>query len=441
MRIAVVGSGIAGLSCAWVLARNHQVTLFEAADYLGGHTNTIEVTVDRITYPVDTGFLVFNHRTYPHLTKLFEHLDVPIAKSEMSFAVSLQEPEIEWSGTSLATVFAQKSNLLRPRFWRMLADIMRFNRETTQMARKGSTEDTPLGEWLKLRGFGEEFCNWYLLPMAAAIWSCPTREMLSYPVATFVRFCHNHGLLQVTDRPQWMTVKGGAREYVRRLASSLSDIRLGCPVSAIKREAGGVRLVSDAGEEMFDEVVLACHSDQALAILGGDATADERRLLGAIRYQPNRAYVHTDTTLLPRRQATWSAWNYMAGRDAVNERAVSVSYLINMLQPTPFTRPVVVSLNPAAPPHPASVLREIDYAHPVFDSAAIEAQRELPAIQGGKRTWFCGAWAGYGFHEDGLRAGLAVANLLGERAPWQGEDAIKQPPLRTPATESVEVPA
>ncbi len=441
MRIAVVGSGIAGLSCAWVLAKNHQVTLFEAGEYLGGHTNTIEVSVDRVTYPIDTGFLVFNHRTYPHLTKLFEHLEVPIAKSEMSFAVSLKQPEIEWSGTNLATVFAQKSNLVRPAFWRMLTDMMRFNRETTRMARGGARQDTPLGEWLRERGFGEEFCNWYLLPMAAAIWSCPTAEMLSYPVATFVRFCHNHGLLQVTDRPQWMTVKGGAREYVRRIASGIADIRLSCPVRSIVREQGGVRLLSEMGEEVFDEVVLACHSDQALAILGNDATAEERRLLGAIRYQPNRAYVHTDTTLLPRRRATWSAWNYMAAGDTADERAVSVSYLINKLQPTPFTRPVVVSLNPLNPPHPASVLREIEYAHPVFDAAAIEAQREIPGIQGLKRTWFCGAWAGYGFHEDGLRAGLQVANLLGESAPWQGADAVKLPPVREAAPRADEVPA
>lgn len=438
MRIAVVGSGIAGLASAWVLARNHQVTLFEAADYLGGHTHTVEVTVDRITYPIDTGFLVFNHRTYPHLTRLFEHLQVPIAKSEMSFAVSLTDPEIEWSGTNLATLFAQKSNLLRPAFWRMVTDMLRFNREATALARSATAHPQPLGQWLDDQRLGAEFRNWYLLPMAAAIWSCPTREMLQYPVSTFARFCHNHGLLQVTDRPQWMTVQGGAREYVRRMAASIADIRLESPVSAVRRDEGGVTVHSIAGAERFDEVVLACHTDQALAILGEGATALEREVLGAIRYQPNRAYVHTDTTLLPRRRATWSAWNYMAGRDDANQAAVSVSYLINKLQPTPFTRPVVVSLNPMSPPHPAATLKTIEYAHPVFDQGAIRAQQALASIQGAQRTWFCGAWAGYGFHEDGLRAGLAVANLLGERAPWQGADAVATPPARSQPVGAVE---
>lgn len=434
MRIAVVGSGITGLSCAWVLSKKHEVTLFEAGDYLGGHTNTIEITLDRTTYPIDTGFLVFNHRTYPNLVKLFETLEVPVAPSDMSFAVSLADPKIEWAGTSLATLFAQKSNLLRPAFWRMIADILRFNRETTALAKTGDKLDTPLGEWLDARGFSQEFRNWYLLPMAAAIWSCPTREMLAYPVSTFVRFCHNHGLLQITDRPQWMTVKGGAREYVRRMAASIADIRLQCPVRALERRSDGVGVRHDEGVEQFDEVVLACHTDQALAILGEGASEAERAVLGAIRYQQNRALVHTDTTLLPDRRATWSAWNYLANNSADNERAVSVSYLINKLQPVPFTRPVVVSLNPFTDPHPASVLREIEYAHPVFDAAAIEAQRALPAIQGLQRTWFCGAWARYGFHEDGLAAGLAVANLLGERAPWQDASVLRAAPQRLPAT-------
>jgi predicted NAD/FAD-binding protein len=441
MRIAVVGSGIAGLSCAWALARSHEVTLYEAGDYLGGHTHTVEVTLEGTRHPVDTGFLVFNRRTYPHLTRLFEHLDVPIAASDMSLAVSVESPDVEWSGSNLNTLFAQRGNLLRPAFWGMLRDILRFNRQTTALAKSGADLALPLGAWLDAQGYGAAFRNWYLLPMAAAIWSCPAAEMLAYPVATFVRFCHNHGLLQITDRPQWLTVAGGARQYVARMAAGLNDIRMSCPVHGLERGNEGVKLLSAGGSETFDEVVLACHSDQALAILGSEATQREIDLLGAIRYQSNRAYVHTDTTLLPRRHATWSAWNYLSRSDAPSDRAVSVSYLINKLQPTPFTRPLIVSLNPPAPPHPASVLREIEYAHPVFDTAAIEAQRALPQIQGIKRTWFAGAWAGYGFHEDGLRAGLAVANLLGERAPWQGEDAVSPPPDRTPRPLREEQPA
>ena len=423
-KIAVVGSGISGLAAAWLLARKHQVTLYEAQRHLGGHTNTVEVTVEGRTFPVDTGFLVFNRRTYPNLTALFGLLEVPLAESEMSFAASLAEPGIEWSGSSLATLFAQKRNLARPQFWSMVRDILRFNRAATRLAEDAAELDLSLGGYLDRHGYGAPFRDWYLLPMAAAIWSCPTRQMLDYPLATFVRFCHNHGLLQIADRPQWLTVRGGGREYVRRLAAGLPDVRLATPVRRLLRKEAGVWVEAGAARERYDEVVLACHSDQALRLLGVDASADERSVLAAVRYQSNRALLHTDAELLPRRRAVWSAWNYAAGRGHPDTRPVSVTYLINRLQPLPVSTPVLVSLNPFVEPRAKQVIAEFQYDHPVFDHGAIAAQQRLESIQGRRRTWYCGAWSGYGFHEDGLKSALAVAQAFGVRAPWQGGDAV-----------------
>jgi predicted NAD/FAD-binding protein len=415
MKIAVVGAGISGLASAWLLNRDHDVTLFEAGDYLGGHTHTVDIDVGGARFPVDTGFLVFNHRTYPHLTALFRELKVDTVASDMSFAVSMADPDLEWAGSSLSTLFAQKRNLARPGFWRMLQDTLRFNRETA-----AALPEVTLGDYLTRERYSAEFRDWYLLPMAAAIWSCPTQAMLGYPLTTFVRFARNHGLLQVVDRPQWQTVKGGGREYVARIVATLSDVRLATPVKSVLRDADGVWLGLPGGDcERFDEVVLACHSDQALALLGTAATAAERRILGAIRYQPNRAVLHTDARLLPRDERVWSAWNYMAGARSGGEQPVSVSYLINHLQPLPTQTPVIVSLNPHVEPDPAKVIGDWDYDHPLFDQAAIGAQAQLDAIQGVERLWFSGAWGGYGFHEDGLASALAVANRLGCRAPWQ----------------------
>ncbi len=423
-RIAVVGAGIAGLSAAWLLSRAHDVTLFEANDYLGGHTHTVDVTLDGVTAPVDTGFLVFNDRTYPQLIALFDYLDIASCPSDMSFSVRIAAENIEWAGSNLAAVFAQRRNLLRPRFWGMLSDILRFNKQATAIAQGSGSFAATLGEFLAAGGYGRAFRDWYLLPMAGAIWSCPAAAMLDYPARTFFAFCANHGLLQVSDRPQWRTVIGGARRYVARLATEIGTVRVNTPVVSVLRGTGGARLQLAGGDtQNFDAVVLACHSDQALRLLG-DADATERAVLGAIRYQDNAVILHTDERFLPRSLAAWSAWNYHAHDSAAQAQPVGVSYLINKLQPLSFRRPVIVTLNPGDEPRSEAVIDRYSYAHPVFDQAGIAAQARLPQLQGRHNTWFCGAWTGYGFHEDGLKAGMAVAADLGVTAPWLAQPQV-----------------
>lgn len=422
MKIAVIGSGIAGLSCAYRLQETHDVTLFEANDYLGGHTHTVDVTLEGKQWGVDTGFLVFNHQTYPNLVKLFDELGVVTAKSDMSFAVCQRDLDLEWSGTSLDTLFAQRSNLFKPDFLRMVADIARFNKQTTVLARAqvdGAADieesEPSLGQFLDQHGYSSSFRDWYLLPMAAAIWSCPTEQMLAFPLATFIRFCHNHGLLQVTNRPQWYTVQGGARHYVNKIAARLKDIRLNCPVRRVNQLGNALQVHSAQGCEQFDQVVFASHSDQTLAMLDQPSAA-EQAILGAVKYQLNHAVLHTDSTLLPQRRKVWSAWNYESlkntDRQRISQAQVCVHYLLNQLQPLPFTTPLIVSLNPVMEPAREHVLQRFEYAHPVFDGAAIAAQGRLPEIQGVRGIWYCGAWTGYGFHEDGLKSGLAVARMI-----------------------------
>lgn len=458
-RVAIVGSGISGLAVAHTLADQAHVTLFEAGGYFGGHTNTVDVSLPNaqgqvVTHGVDTGFLVLNERTYPNLLRLFGELKVDIAKSDMSFSV--QSPSgpagepLEWSGSNLSTVFSQRGNLMQRRFWRMLSDILRFNRLTTRLAEKGEEAalSEPMGAFLERNRFSAEFRDWYFLPMIGCIWSCPTDQMLAFPVATMIRFCHNHGLIQVTNRPQWWTVRGGARHYVVKIIEHLrahgGEARLHAPVVALQRGASGVTVVSrstaagaDSAQhtEHFDEVVLACHSDQALAILsasGQGPSPAEQAVLGAIRYQPNLAVLHTDTTVLPQRRRAWAAWNYERGgaTATAQEPRVCLHYWLNALQPLPFARDVVVSLNPVRPPDPAQVLARFDYDHPIFDGAAIAAQQRVPSLQGAAgqasggpgRTWFAGAWCGYGFHEDGLKSGLAVARGLLQQ--WHGASKL-----------------
>lgn len=439
-RIAVIGSGIAGLCCAHALEQGGQrVTLYEAGSHFGGHTHTVDVTLDGISHPVDTGFLVFNERTYPKLISLFTSLGVSVVRSEMSFSVSLggARREIEWAGTSLASLFAQPANLFKPRFWVMLRDIARFNRDATRAALSGrlhearpdeahSSSVASLGAYLERGHYSRAFRDWYLLPMAGAIWSCPTETMLAYPFATFARFCHNHGLLQVSNRPQWFTVQHGAREYVRRILATQNDARLNHPVRTVKRagDGSGVLVTGTSGMERFDAVVLACHPDQSLDLLEAPSAA-EASVLSAIGYQRNVAWLHTDTTLLPQRRTAWAAWNYLSqGTDTLGQRAVAVTYLINKLQPLPFGTPVMVTLNPFIEPAASKVIKRIEYAHPVFDQAAIAAQQRLPSIQGVDRIWFAGAWCGFGFHEDGVNAGQdAAAQILAALPAGQWREA------------------
>jgi predicted NAD/FAD-binding protein len=423
-RVAIIGSGIAGLAAAHSLRGLAHITLLEAGHYFGGHTHTVDVTLPSaethqpVTHGVDTGFLVFNERTYPRLISLLAELGVETAKSDMSFSVKVPDAMngagLEWSGSSLNSVFAQRGNLVNGKFLRMLADIVRFNRITTQLALTGAETAMlqPLGDFLRAEKFSDEFRDWYFLPMMGCIWSCPTDQMLQFPVATMIRFCHNHGLIQVTNRPQWWTVKGGARHYVEKIVAQIPDKRLNSPVLAVSRDALGVNITTARGTERFDKVIIATHSDQALALLQVPSVA-EQAVLGAIHYQPNRAVLHTDTSVLPARKLAWAAWNYeraaVQGRESTN---VCLHYLLNLLQPLPFKQSVVVSLNPVSAIAPQHVLGEFDYAHPVFDLAAIRAQQQLPDLQGQQNTYFCGAWAGYGFHEDGLKSGLNAARLL-----------------------------
>jgi len=425
-RVAVVGSGISGLSVAHGLAGLADVTLFEAGSHFGGHAHTVDVHLDGVTHGVDTGFLVLNERTYPNLLRLFRQLGVEVAKSDMSFSVQVPDLALEWSGSDLNTVFAQRSNLLRPRFWGMLSDILRFNRLATSLAETPDLAqlDEPIGDFLARHRFSAAFRDWYFLPMIGCIWSCPTDQMLRFPVATMIRFCHNHGLIQVAHRPQWYTVRGGARNYVHEMLKAIPDARLNMPVRSVRRVppgtgSAGVFVSTDSGTERFDEVVLASHSDQSLALLA-DPSPQEQATLGAIRYHRNRAVLHTDTSVLPRRRLAWAAWNYeRAAADSRESASVCLHYLINRLQPLPFSTPVIVSLNPLTPPRAETVHGEFDYAHPVFDQAAIAAQARVSDLQGRQRTWFCGAWTRYGFHEDGLSSGLSVCESL--KARWATE--------------------
>lgn len=418
MKIAVVGSGITGLSAAWLLARHHNVTLFEANDYAGGHSNAVDVSLDGMDYPVDTGFLVFNHKTYPNLTQLFSLLDIKIANTDMGFSVRLPKDNIEWAGSNLSSLFAQKANIVKPRFWQMISDILRFNKNATHLLAIAKAQNLSLGQLLKVGNYSESFAQWYLLPMGAAIWSTPSQDMLNFPAESFIQFCLNHGLLQIKDRPQWMTVAGSSRQYVKKMCAGIGDVRLSNPVYGIKRTPNHVVVEHQHGEDTFDSVILATHADQSLVLLK-DISSQEQSILSAIKYAPNTAFLHTDSSLMPKNKVAWSAWNYYNSTQESKNASVAVTYWLNKLQPLPFKTPLFVTLNPPEPIDTQHIIAQFDYAHPQLNDAAYQAQKKLHLIQGNGGVYFAGAWAGYGFHEDGLKAGLRVARLLGANAPWQ----------------------
>ena len=419
--IAVIGSGISGLSAAWLLSQKHRVTVFEADTRPGGHSNTVDVQSTQggagAVIAVDTGFIVYNEPAYPNLTALFAHLGVETKPSEMSFAVSLDDGALEYSGTGLGGVFAQKRNLVSLRFWSMLRDLVRFYRQAPAHAAGAGL--MPLDQYLDMQGYGRAFRDDHLYPMAAAIWSTSAARIGEYPTEAFVRFCENHHLLKLTNRPAWRTVEGGSRRYVEQLTKGMGDrLRLDNAAIEIRRSAEGVHVCTEAGwaPERFDQVVIATHADQALRLLP-DAHAEESHVLGAFGYSRNRAVLHSDPALMPQRRAVWSSWNYAA--DRTRPDALCVTYWMNRLQGIPDHTPLFLTLNPMQEPRPEHLIRSETYEHPMFDAAAIRAQDQLWSLQGHNRTWFCGAYFGSGFHEDGLQSGLAVAEAIGGvRRPW-----------------------
>jgi predicted NAD/FAD-binding protein len=424
LNIAVIGTGISGMSAAWLLSQRHDVTVYEQDSRLGGHSNTVEAPGPggKGITPVDTGFIVYNDHNYPNLVALFDHLNVPTKASDMSFAVSVDDGTLEYGGSSLGQLFAQKRNIVRPRFWSMLNDLLRFYREAPSFQEEGD-RIASMGDYLDRGRYGRAFQDDHLIPMAAAIWSTPAGRVRDYPAAAMIRFCDNHGLLKVNGRPQWRTVDGGCREYVKRLTAAYADrVRLGRGARRVSRAPDGVTIIDAAGETArFDYVVFACHADQGLAMLA-DPSAEERALLGAFRYTRNETILHTDASLMPKRKAVWSSWNYLA-RTGDGAGPPCVTYWMNRLQSIPEDNPLFVTLNPVKRPRPDSVIRTELYEHPVFDEAAIRAQRRLWSLQGQRNSWFCGAYFGSGFHEDGLQAGLAVAEALGAvRRPWSVPD-------------------
>jgi uncharacterized protein len=421
--VAVIGSGISGLSAAWLIGKHCKVTLFEADDRPGGHSNTVDVQTAGGPIPVDTGFIVYNEWNYPNLVKLFKTLDVKTEVSEMSFSASLDDGSFEYSGTSFMSMIGQKSNIIRLRFWQMLGDIIRFYRDAPQAVKRVGAGEVTLGEFLDSEGYSKSFVDNHILPMGAAIWSTTAKEMRSYPLVAFIRFFESHGLLSIVNRPIWRTVSGGSRRYVTSLLNDFDgEVRLKSPVRSVRRSAEGVLVDCGSGPELFDDVVIATHADQALA-MRPDASDEERDLLGAFKYTKNTAVLHSDPGLMPKRRRVWSSWNYIGDRNGTSDDQLCVTYWMNKLQILPGKTPVFVTLNPCREVRQDLVHASFDYTHPLFDTAALCAQKRLWSVQGRDGIWYCGAHFGSGFHEDGLQSGLAVAeSLTGAKRPWRVAD-------------------
>ncbi|MGV8995775.1 MAG: NAD(P)/FAD-dependent oxidoreductase [Parvibaculaceae bacterium] len=419
-KIAIVGSGIAGMSAAWLIDQTHDITLFEAGDHIGGHSNTVHTGPEHGDMAVDTGFIVYNEANYPNLVALFKHLGVPTKASSMSFGASIDDGRFEYSGTGLNGLFAQRGNVISPRFWAMIKDIARFYKSAPMIAKNAACLDLTLGEFLKQEKYSSAFVSDHIAPMGAAIWSTTAKDMLDYPLATFVRFFESHGLLNFTGRPQWRTVDGGSTEYVKRLTAPYADKIRREGVVRVHRAPDGVSVELASGERVqFDDVVIATHADEALALLA-EPRANERQYLGAFRYTTNETYLHNDERLMPKRKRVWSSWNYISKSKSSGDEALTVSYWMNELQGLDKAHPLFVTLNPQQLPRERSIIRTFSYQHPLFDKAAIAAQRDLWALQGQGHVWFCGSYFGYGFHEDALQAGLAVGEQLsGQKRPWE----------------------
>ncbi len=417
MKIAIIGTGISGLSTAFLLQPYHEITVYEKNDYLGGHSCTIEIETEGDKIPVDIGFIVFNKKNYPNLSSMFSYLNIPIAKSSMSFGVSIDDGWLEYGTERLLDIFSQPRNLIRPQFIRMILDIYRFNAFAKKYVQKNS--ECTIGECIAELNLGEWFTQYYLLPMSGAIWSTPSSRMLEFPADTLIEFFDNHGLLSISEQPQWYTVEGGSREYVQRLSEPFSHrVQLGRTLKSISRSTGFLTLTEDNGtQDQFDQIVLACHSDQALQLIE-KPTPEEENILGNIKYQRNRVVLHEDISFMSKRKGSWSSWMYLGNRQHKDDGPISLSYWMNNLQPLKTSRPFIVTLNPAREPATELIRHDCVFEHPEFNQLAVRSQKKIDEIQGKNGLWFCGAWAGYGFHEDGITSAMSVAQALGAEIPW-----------------------
>jgi predicted NAD/FAD-binding protein len=418
MKIAVIGTGISGMSAAYFLSQKHEVSVFEKEGYVGGHSRTLTFQEDSNEISVDTGFIVFNHKNYPNLLALFRHLEVPTIKSNMSFGVSINNAWLEYGTMKLSNLFSQKRNFLRPSYYKMLQDVLKFNKKALPYI--NSQAEKTIGDLIEDLKLGNWFKNYYLLPMSGAIWSTPVEDMLNFPAETLIRFFHNHGLLTVDEQPQWYTVKGGSKEYVTRLTSKIKkNIQTNLAVSSVTRDKNSATITDSNGDKhQFDAVIFACHSDQALALIA-KPSKEEKSVLGRIQYKPNSVILHQDSSFMPKRKSAWSSWVYLSNSYKDKRNKMSLTYWMNSLQSLQSKKPVLVTLNPSVKPKEELIINEHIFDHPQFNQDAIAAQKDIPLIQGVNKFWFCGAWQKYGFHEDGLSSAINVVKDFGVKLPWE----------------------